>query len=118
MELTLERREQADETGAVSVGDATALFTPPISEDYWEYRVMVADGQAVIGFPKFFTIGIGFAVEDYDWNTNLPYTVEAEDILRHIWKNRGDNLPDNDESLDKVLAAIKMIQDAATADRS
>lgn len=117
MELTLERRDQVDETGAVSAGDATVLFTPPISEDYWEYRVMVADGQAVIGFPKFFTVGIGFAVEDWSWNTNLPYTVEPEMILQHIWGNRGENLPEGAESREKVLAAIKMIQDAATADR-
>lgn len=117
MELTLERRDQADETGAVSAGDATVLFTPPISEDYWEYRVMVADGQAVVGFPKFFTVGIGFAVEDYDWNTNLPYTVEAESIRAHIWSNRGDSIPDNAEMRERVLTAIKMIQEAATEDR-
>ncbi len=117
MELTLERKAQEDETGAVGLGDgATALFTPPIDEEYWEYRVIVADGQAVVGFPKFFTIGVGFAVEDESWNTNLPYKVEAEGILSHIWLNHGENLPDNDESRARVLEAIKLIQDAATKD--
>ena len=115
MTLTLERREQADETGQIAVGNATALFTPPISEDYWEYRVIVADGQAVVGFPKFFTIGVGFAVEE-DWNTNLPYKVEAEDILSHIWHNRGDNIADDAEARAHVLEAIKLIQEAATKD--
>jgi len=121
-DLVLERRDQQDNTvefylpnGADGDQGVVALFTPPISPDYWQYRVMVCDGQAVVGFPKFTTIGIGFAVED-DWNANLPYTSEASDIANHIWHNRGP-LPDDVPSFDLVVRAVQMIQEAATADR-
>jgi len=113
--LVLERREQGDDTGVISTPGTTVLLTPPISEDYWTYRVRVADGQAIIGFPKFFTIGIGFAVEE-DWNTNLPYTSDAFDIARHIWHNRGANIPDDVPSFDQIVQAIQLIQDAARKD--
>jgi len=106
--LVLERKDQADETptvGAISM-------TPPITEDYWTYRVVVADGQAIVGFPKFNTIGIGFAVEE-DWNTNLPYSVAAEELLEHIGHNRGSD----DISDETCLEAIRLIQAAARADR-
>ena len=36
---------------------------------------------------KFGTMGIGFSEEE-DWNTNLPYSCEADEIAKHIWKNR------------------------------
>lgn len=113
-DLVLERREQNDETLSASAASATVLITPPITEDYWKYRVRVADGQAVVGFPKFFTIGIGFAEEE-DWNTNLPYTVEADDIVNHIWHNRAP-LDDSAESRDLVLRAVQMIQAAVAED--
>jgi hypothetical protein len=107
--LVLERRNQPDETPRVG----SIMLTPPITEDYWEYRVVVGEGQAIVGFPKFFTIGIGFAVEE-DWNTNLPYTSDADDIWNHIKHNKGDR------SITKAdcLAAIRMVQEAATADRA
>lgn len=114
--LVLERRAQADETAVIELGEnAVALFTPPIGEDYWEYRVRVADGQAVVGFGKFGTIGIGFAVEK-DWNTNLPYRCETETILSHIWHNHGPNLKGK---AGKAVAreAIAMIQAAVHKDR-
>ena len=43
-----------------------------------------------------------------DWNTNLPYTCEAEKIYRHIAHNKGDR------SISKAdcLTAIRLIQDA------
>lgn len=80
---------------------------PPVGEDYWLYRVRVADGQAVVGFPKFSTVGIGFAVET-DWNTNLPYTCDTVEIYEHIEHNRGD------ESIrrEDCIEAIRMIQNA------
>lgn len=112
MELQLERRDQADLTGVVVGEGATILFTPPVGEDYWEYRVRVSDGQAVIGFGKFGTIGIGFAVEDGSWNTNLPYQCTAERIAKHIDINRPKGL-----RRAKVVEAIRLIQAAAHADR-
>jgi hypothetical protein len=116
-DLTLERRTQVDKTETVPIGGRdVAVFPPPVTEDYWAYRVVVADGQAVVGFPKFFTIGIGFAVE-VDWNTNLPYTSEAIDIARHIWENRAP-LPDDVPSFDLVVHAIQMIQSAVAEDRA
>lgn len=108
--LTLERRNQEDETPQVG----PVQITPPIGEDYWTYRVVLGTDphQAVLGFPKFDTIGIGFAVED-DWNTNLPYTSSTDQIVRHIWHNRGSD----DISRNAVTKAVSMIQEAARADR-
>jgi hypothetical protein len=108
-ELKLEIRDQDDQTPHVG----PAMLTPPISDDYWAYRVRVADGQAIVAFPKFGVIGIGFAVEE-DWNTNLPSDSSAETIYDHIEHNRGD------ESITRetCIEAIRMIQDAITADQA
>lgn len=115
--LVLERRSDAlDETDVNNVGGVVVLMTPPINSDYWAYRVRVADGQAVVGFGKFGTVGIGFAEED-DWNTNLPYTGDAESIRRHIWHNRGERIQDTPEGAALVVRAIELIQDAVKADR-
>lgn len=113
-ELTLEVRVQLD--GTVRLGTAggpVMMMTPALGEDYWAYRVMLGERQAVVGFPKFFTIGIGFAVED-DWNTNFPYTCDTEEIFQHIRHNKGDGAISDDD----VREAIRMIQAQATADRS
>lgn len=108
MELVLERKNQDPSSGDIAPG---IMITPAIDHDYWEYRVMLTETQAVLGFPKFNTIGIGFAVEE-DWNTNLPYQVTAEEIFAHIAHNKGDeNIDDRD-----VYAAIQLIQEAAIAD--
>jgi len=110
MTLVLERKAQDDQTGVA--GGGLVAFTPPIDEDYWSYRVRLSDTQAIVGFPKFGTVGIGFAVEE-DWNTNLPYTSPAENIFDHIAHNKGDDaISDGD-----VLAAIRMVQQAAKEDR-
>jgi hypothetical protein len=108
MTLRLERRDQADETPQIG----GIALTPAVSEEYWSYRVGLTEAQAVIGFPKFGTIGIGFAVEE-DWNTNLPYTVPTEQIRQHIWHNRAD------ERITKEMVdeAIDLIRHAAAADR-
>ena len=114
--LVLERRSDAqDETSVNEGGGTVVMMTPPINSDYWAYRVRVADGQAVVGFGKFGTIGIGFAEEE-DWNTNLPYTGDAESIRRHIWHNRAP-LEDTPDSAALVVRAIELIQDAVKADR-
>jgi hypothetical protein len=112
-ELVLEVRDQADGTVRLGGGSGTVMMlTPALGEDYWTYRVMLGEQQAVVGFPKFSTTGIGFAVED-DWNTNLPYTCDTEEILGHIAHNKGDeSISDED-----VREAIRMIQAAAEAHR-
>lgn len=107
-DLVLERRAQKNETPEVAVGGVTLVMTPPISDDYWAYRVRVANGQAVLGFPKYGTIGIGFAVEN-DWNSNLPYWCGNEEIYKHIAHNRGT--PDLSEAV--CRRAIELIQAAA-----
>lgn len=43
--------------------------------------------QAIVIFPKFGTIGCGFAQEE-DWNTNLPLSCDAEEIYNHIRHNK------------------------------
>lgn len=108
--LVLERRDQADETPQVG----PVMITPALGESYWAYRVILSERQAIVGFPKFGTIGIGYAVEDADWNTNLPYTCDTDQILEHIAENKGDDsISDTD-----VRAAIVLVQEAAKADRS
>jgi len=78
--------------------------TPPIFGDYWICRVAVSKKQAIIAFPKFFTIGIGFQHEDKDWNCNLPYSQRAEKIYEHIRHNR-KNARRSD-----CIGAIELIQ--------
>lgn len=107
-ELKLERREQTDCTPRIG----RAILTPAIDEDYWAYRVRLSAEQAVVGFPKFGTIGIGFAVEE-DWNSNLPYRVDTEEIFQHIKHNKGDEAIADDD----VRAAIELIRQAAREDR-
>lgn len=107
-DLVLERRSQANKT--VSIGPVS--ISPPVTEDYWSYRVVLSDRQAVVGFPKYLTVGIGFAIEE-DWNTNLPYrTMSAETIFNHIKHNKADHrIPDA-----LVVKAIQMIREAAAED--
>lgn len=90
----------------LSGGGATILLTPPLDEDYWLFRVPVSETQAVVAFPKFFTIGIGFQHEE-DWNTNLPYTCTAEEIYNHIAHNAAG------APRDTCLEAICAIQEVA-----
>jgi hypothetical protein len=113
MELTLETKAQRNETAVLGAGGTSLMLTPPIDEDYWEYRVRLSDTQAIVGFPKFMTIGIGFAREE-DWNTNLPYTCGAEEIYDHIAHNKGDDAITRED----CTAAIEMVQRAAAEARS
>jgi hypothetical protein len=85
-----------------------AMVTPPLDEDYWQFRVKVGHDQAIVGFPKFHQIGIGFAKED-DWNTNLPSTYKAEQIFEHIKVNK--YYASIEDAV--CIKAIKMIQKVA-----
>lgn len=64
------------------------LITPPLDKDYWLLRAKVYKDQYINAFPKFRTIGIGFSIEEEDWNTNLPFKVDAEIIAKHIERNK------------------------------
>lgn len=106
--MELQVKNQKDLTPTYGDKKGLILLTPPIGENYWSYRVALSEKQAIIAFPKFGTIGIGFEKEEYDWNTNLPYRCDAEEIFRHIHKNKGDkSISDAD-----CILAIKMIQEA------
>lgn len=101
--LTLETRNQQDRTAHIG----PVMLTPPIDEGYWSWRVRLSGTQSIVGFPKFGTIGIGFAQEE-DWNTNLPYTCDTEEIYDHIAHNKGDDAISRND----CLAAIRLIQAA------
>lgn len=91
---------------ALNIGSKMVVITPPINESYWMMRVKLSEDQAVVCFPKFFTIGIGFQKEE-DWNTNLPYSCEAKEIFDHISHNKGDeSISDED-----CIKAISMLQE-------
>lgn len=79
------------------------LFTPkPGTDNSWLFRVQLSKNQAIVGFPKFMLIGIGFYKEK-DYNTNLPYTCSPEKIFNHIKDNKGSKkISDSD-----CITAIK-----------
>lgn len=88
-----------------------AMVTPPINEDYWLLRVPLTVKQAIVGFPKFGTIGIGYQVEAKDWNTNLPWSSNSGDIAHHIRRNKGSRAIANAT----VVEAICLIQETIAA---
>jgi hypothetical protein len=83
------------------------MITPPIDENYWVFRVKLHKDQAIVGFPKFTRIGVGFAKEK-DWNTNLPSGCEAEKIYNHIKCNKKYKAI----TPEQCIEAIKLIQKA------
>jgi hypothetical protein len=93
--------------------DKGILMTPPIDENYWLFRVKLHKNQAIVGFPKFCTIGIGFAQEE-DWNTNLPYDCNTEEIYNHIRHNKKYKSIKKED----CLKAIKMIQEFVSIHKS
>ena len=85
------------------------MFTPPVDEDYWIFRVVLnKKGQAIQCFPKFGVIGCGFAQEKKDWNTNMPIDVSDTRLYDHIKVNKGDK----NISRADCLRAIHMLKAA------
>ena len=110
--LILEKRSEPDKTPTYQTeGGSVLMMTPAIDAEYWAYRVKLHQDQAIIGFPKFGTIGIGFTQEE-DWNTNLPYTCEAEEIYNHIKHNKKYD----EITKEQVIEAIGMIREQAKKD--
>jgi hypothetical protein len=108
MNLQLEYRDKFD--GGISTytdGRITALITPVIGEDYWVFRIKLFKDQALLAFPKFRTLGIGFALEE-DWNTNLIYLATPRTIFNHIKCNKKYKEITDQE----CIAAIKVLQKA------
>ena len=81
------RNEFKKKQDTFQTGKVVIMMTPPLDDDYWVFRIKLHADQALIAFPKFGTLGIGFAQED-DWNTNLPYSCKTEEIYNHIKKNK------------------------------
>jgi len=82
-----------------------AFMTPPLDGHYWIARVLLHADQAIVIFPKFYTMGCGFAQEE-DWNTNLPISVDAKEIYNHIACNK--KYPEITE--EECLEAIRILQ--------
>lgn len=102
--LVLETRHQDDKT----MRDGHfVLDDDVITADYWSHRVRLSDAQAIVGFPKFDTTGIGFAHQTQH-PANLPHTCRAQDIYDHIEHNKADPAISRDD----CLTAIRMIQAA------
>jgi hypothetical protein len=86
--LVLEcRKEFNKDNGIINMGNAVIMITPPLDEDYWIMRIKLYRNQALVAFPKFGLIGVGFAIES-DWNTNLPYQTSPERLYEHIKINK------------------------------
>jgi hypothetical protein len=96
-----------DKNSEFTVEGQLVVFTPPIGEDFWTMRVPLTEKQAIVTFPKFSTFGIGFQVEE-DWNTNLPYTCDKEEIYNHIKHNKADD----NISKEDCINAIDLLQKA------
>jgi len=106
--LELNSKKVPNRTGVYGSKDGgpVGFASPDVDEDYWVVRVPVSKTQAVVGFPKYFTIGIGFQHEKADSNVNLPFCSSVDRIYLHIEKNRDGASPD------RCKKAIRMIQDA------
>lgn len=89
----------------VKIGENAVLSSVLPDENYWLFRVKLHADQSIVAFPKHGMIGIGFAEEE-DWNTNLPSTIDAQEIFDHIKHNKKySEIPDDD-----CIKAIQMIQ--------
>lgn len=106
MKLRLEINSKPINDPTRKLVPAGVLICPPVSESFWLLRVKLSEKQAIVGFPKFGVIGVGFQHEN-DWNTNLPSGCKAEEIYDHIKHNKGDR------KITKTicLEAIRLIQD-------
>ena len=107
MKLVLQINERAINDPTRKLLEKGIGLTPPINEDFWLMRVPVSKDQAVVAFPKFTVIGIGFQKEAEDWNTNLPSNCDAEEIYKHIKVNKGKAPKRQD-----CIEAIQMLKDA------
>jgi hypothetical protein len=95
-------------------GKTGIMTTPPLDKDYWMIRVQLSENQAIVAFPKFRTLGIGFQIEEASWNTNLPYTFPAKKIYEHIKINKGDDSISDEECIKAIRLIQKFIRDKKT----
>lgn len=106
--LVLEvNKKDVKEDGLFFGDNARLMITPQIDEKYWTFRIKLYRKQALLAFPKFGTYGIGFA-QEINWNTNLPYTSNAEEIYNHIKVNKKHK----EIRKSHCIKAIEMLQEA------
>ena len=67
--------------------NARILLGTAAKEEEILFRIKLFKGQELIAFPKFSSIAISFLLEE-DWNTNLPYNCNEEEIYDHIKCNK------------------------------
>lgn len=88
------------------------MATPAIGEDYWLFRVKLVKDQALLGFPKFGLLGVGFAIEDEDWNRNLPLLADADtERMEDIWDHIKVNKKYTSINKAMVMEALKLMRD-------
>ena len=102
------RNEFEQDTTTFKVGNVNIMVTPPLDDDYWVFRIKLHEDQSLIAFPKFGTLGIGFAQEN-NWNTNLPYQCTTKDIYNHIKENKKYK----QITKKKCIEAIEILQKAS-----
>jgi hypothetical protein len=95
---------------AANTGTETFSITPPIEAEYFIARVVLYRDQAINIFPKFFTVGCGFAIEE-DWNTNLPLATPAEEIYDHIAHNKHYDEITREQCIEAICALQKWWKD-------
>lgn len=108
MKLELKTNPKQAKSAADALLPGVLLCPAEIGQDdYWIFKVELSKDQAIIAFPKFTTLGVGF-LKETDWNTNLPYTCDAEMILNHIRVNKGSKFISDAD----CIKAIEMIREA------
>lgn len=116
MELMIEANSRAVAYADRKIGETVIAVTPAIGGDYWLLRVPVSDDQAVVAFPKFGTVGIGFQSEE-DWNRNLPHSAATEEIFAHIACNKGDPAIPDARCIEAIRLLKARIRELTTSDQ-
>lgn len=109
MKLEINKNLKKQDT-TITTGNYIFEISPIVDEDYFLFRIHLYKDQYLLAFPKFSTIGIGFAKEEKDWNCNLPYSCETITIYEHIKHNKGYKEIKRSE----VLKAIELLQVASS----
>jgi len=115
MKLELQINSRAINDSSRSLAGTGVMITPSIDENFWLFRVLVSDKQAIVGFPKFGVIGVGFQHEE-DWNTNLPTGTFAIEIYDHIKHNKGDAKIPRSRCIEAIMLIQKKVLDMKRAE--
>jgi hypothetical protein len=118
MKLRLEYNDKCEDATGLMLhptdeGGDLFLICPDVGPEYWVFRVKLVKDQAIVAFPKFGLLGIGFAEEGENWNCNLPIDCRHTDedfaeIWHHIKRNK--KYPSITKKM--VIEALKLIRKA------